>query len=188
VDARSLPAAVAASLASLQAIEPAAIVAGGFLRDRLMGVAPKDIDLFCRELTGEQQDAVARAFPGARVEPFSKFLSYQSPDVARVWDLGEAGGYPLQLIEVRGDPAVRAAHHDFGLCQVWHDGQELVCTDAFELDAQRRTFTLCHCESKREFDRSMKRFERLSNKYLGFALVIPYEFKEWEFDAQRKTM
>jgi hypothetical protein len=175
----ALSPALADALARLQAIAPSAIVAGGFLRDSLLGAEAKDIDVFATKLTSDQLAALVVAFPDAKQEPYAAFLEYANSEVQEVWHLGTVDGLPLQLIEVTGSPIERAMEHDFGLCQVWHDGVQMWTTCHFVADAEAKQFVLRQCESQNQFDRSMKRYARLSNKYPGYALSIPEEFQQW---------
>lgn len=174
--------AVAYTLKRVRDIAPSAIVAGGYLRDRLNFVSPKDVDIFVEPLGLQQQFDLAKRFP-LKKDTATQFLEYtggEFSEVCGVWSLGIADGYSVQLIEVDKAPEQRAREHDFGICQVYHDGTDLHVTDAFLKDHSERTFTLSHCESKAQFDRSMARYERLSMKYPSYPLVIPQEFQQWQ--------
>lgn len=169
------------ALRALQVLCPSAILAGGYLRDTILERPVKDIDLFCSELGDDKRLALKALFPDAKPEQFSEWLAYQGNEVVAVWSLGECAGLPLQLIELAPgcSPVDRAKSHDFGICQVWHDGTDADSTEAFYRDCHDRSFTLAHCEDQAQFDRSMRRFERLSKKYPDHELVIPQEFQQW---------
>lgn len=171
------------ALLKLHSIAPDAILAGGYLRDRLEKVEVKDADFFCTDLGfGLEVDRLKELFPEARLENYSNWLEYTSPDVTAVWHLGTADGVPLQLIELTPGraPEERVKEHDFGICQVWCDGAAIRYTTEFFKDFTTNAFTLTQCESRREFERSMKRFARLSQKYPNHELVIPEEFAKWQ--------
>jgi hypothetical protein len=157
------------------------VLAGGYLRDLLLGRQPKDIDFFIQGRV--DRAALHQAFPQFKPEPFSEWLAYKGREVAGVYDLGQqAGGLPMQLIELAEgyDPVERVTAHDFGICQIWtEDGVSIKTTPEFDLDAVNQTFTLTTCENPDEFDRSLKRYDRLRQKYPEFNLVIPEKFHQW---------
>lgn len=164
-------------LASLNLMKPA-VLAGGYLRDTLMGRPVKDVDFFI-EGPLEVLDLQVR-FPAAKLEPFSEWLAYRGREVRSVWNLGTTqDGLPMQLIELLPGLSVteRAEAHDFGLCQIWtNDGVHIHTTEAFSLDATNKTFTLKTCEDASELERSLRRYQRLRQKYPEFTLVVPEEF------------
>lgn len=172
-----IPDEVLEVLQRVKEFAPSAILAGGYLRDTVLDRPAKDIDIFC--CAEVEPMRLRRKFPEARLEPFSHWLEYQDNEVVSVWNLGTAMGLPVQLIEIDGHPLDRAKEHDFGICQVWHDGTDMDSTEAFLRDCLDSSFTLVRCENQAQFDRSMKRFARLSQKYPDHELVIPLEFKQW---------
>jgi uncharacterized short protein YbdD (DUF466 family) len=173
---------IPSALESLQAIAPGTILAGGYLRDYLFGRPPKDLDFFAP--AGVRLSQLREHFPTATREGYSEFLQYCCDEVDEVFDLGRLDGIPAQLIVLRPgfDPAERVALHDFGLCQVWADSPDLLVhtTVAFQRDCADRTFTLVRCSSDTDFERSMKRWARLQEKYPEFTLVIPKEHQQWQ--------
>lgn len=176
-----LPPDVSLALECLQQLAPDAGISGGYLRDMVYGKQPKDIDVFCSKLTPESLLCLLVLFPDAKQEAYSAWLDYATGEVDSVWDLGLVDGLPFQLIVLKEGlvPADRYRFNDFGICQLWHDGTQLTTTSAFQMDAVGYTFTLCHCESEHELNRSMRRWDRLKKKYPDHELVIPERFQQW---------
>lgn len=165
---------------------PGAAVAGGYLRDAALHLQPKDMDVFIPESRLSNYD-LEQALYRALGVPF-KFdcdLSYgDDSEVKRVMsELPPFGGtwtfgVQVQVIELASgiDPAARFHRYDFGLCQsmLGVDGRWLQ-SPAFIKDTAAKTCTLAHCESEREHQRSMRRWQRWEPKLapLGFTLVDP---------------
>jgi hypothetical protein len=145
-----------------------AIVAGGFLRDSILGFEPKDIDVFIAHDPSRDYVAELSKVIGQPVR-IQVGTMYSTSEVVAVFTT--EGDCPIQVIELDGDPTERAKHHDFGICQVWHDGTNLCTTGHFEFDRLHERCTLIHCESADEHARSMRRWERLKDKLVGFTLV-----------------
>lgn len=169
------------ALMALQVIAPGTVVAGGYLRDLFFGKPVKDIDFFLPH-EGATLENLRTVFPEAKLESYSEWLAYRNEEVDAIYDLGLIDGLPAQGIVLREgmDPWARTERFDFGFCQIrtFYDGFAQA-TDAFYKDAAASTATLVHCESQSEFDRSMKRWKRLSKKYPELTLVIPEEFRQW---------
>lgn len=175
-----------AALVLLQAIDSSAIIAGGFPRDMVYGVTPKDIDFFVSHDT--TLEMIQNEFPEAKRESYAEWLAYSGNDVADVINLGVIGGIPAQVIRLtRGsDPLSRMKEHDFGFCQIasFNVMRPSKLTSAFVNDYVNNTVTLIHCEDKTQFDRSMHRWERLQKKYPSKRLVIPAEFQQFVTQPQ----
>lgn len=162
-----------AVLRRVQEVCPRAIIAGGFLRDLIAGVEPKDIDIFVPFT--EYRDNQGLLNMGAVQDPMSGYVGIgEDQEVFSVMNLPAAEvAYPVQIIELRAglDPVERAKAHDFGTCQVWHDGGQLHFTGLFTDDLDRRTFTLTDSGSSAEYERSLRRWERISKKFPGWVLI-----------------
>lgn len=157
-----------------------AICAGGAVRDAINGKPVKDIDIFIAHV-GE--GLKVRLEAALHMEFKYLCASYGTMgEVNTVWD---AVGLevPVQVIELLPGyvPLDRVATMDFGICQCWNDGYNIDKTPAFSLDFMLDTFTLVQCENKREFERSMRRWKRLSQKYPEFTLVVLDEFKQYQW-------
>jgi hypothetical protein len=159
----------------IRTVFPEAIVAGGYLRDLAIGAKPKDIDVFIGNRMTLTTEAVERMLSTALDEcvkvEFS--LSYANMEVNRIFTVVAGDPLPVQIIELDiADPVERILQHDFGLCQIWHDGECVNVTGHFEWDVQWQCCSLVHCESEAEHKRSMRRWERLKDKLgpLGYTL------------------
>ena len=174
------------ALSNIQKFFPRAILAGGYLRDTETGRMPKDIDVFVPAATLEEMDDFENLTDAKFMTGAAEYM--EQSEVAHIWDVP---GYacPVQVIMLRPglDPVDRAKHHDYGICQVWHDGTELHFTDAFKADRLYQTFTLTHCEDQKEFDRSMRRWERLSQKFPDWTLQVPERYAGYMRPAYEHT-
>lgn len=168
----------------IRKVFPEAILAGGYLRDVLLGIEPKDMDIFVGPKRAEHADDLCiRMAEEVGVGFFQEFnLTYASMEVNRIFSSGERlGECPIQVIELdKVNPVDRVGEHDFGLCQVWHDGGSLCMTGHYARDMAWKICTLVHCENEHEHARSMRRWERLKEKLepLGFSLVDRTEWAQ----------
>jgi hypothetical protein len=152
------------------------VIAGGALRDHLNGKFIKDIDVFIR--TDRPSSEVLADLQTVFMEAEMEFdLSYaDNPDVAAVIDLRySVSGIPIQVILLkRGDTREDILQRiDLGICQVGYDEDGLFCTKAFTDDFLHKTMTIVRCDSAGEYRRSIRRFERLSEKYINWTLSAP---------------
>lgn len=164
-----------------------ACISGGFLRDVCVGQTPRDCDVFV-EMPKDADAAFERTLHDAfglvgwYMEVTPEY--HACPGVARIGRAGYVSEDPLVEINVillnHGvDPVADAKGHDFGACQVWTEGGEIHATSAFFNDVAQRTFTLDVCEDQEQFDRSMRRWERLSPRFPGWTLSIPARFSHF---------
>lgn len=158
-----------------------ACISGGFLRDICTGNFPKDCDVFIevpQEVDEKFYNALDPSFGKVdwASENIAEYNAMQG--VARVGEGGEVAPesncrFNIILLNPGKDPVDAAKSHDFGACQVWTEGGEIHATNAFFRDIAQRTFTLDVCEDLQQFERSMRRWERLSAKFPGWNLVVP---------------
>lgn len=173
---------------------PGAVVAGGYLRDTVLGIAPKDMDVFIPHCAQRDNAILCRNLAGALGEPVTvqhNISAYANLEVCRIFECHNAlRPVPVQVIEMAPgiDPAERAKGHDFGLCQFWMglDGR-LRGTDQAWKDNRELTFTLTHAETFKEWERSQRRWVRLAPKLqpLGFKMV---DTTEWSHDKVRQEL
>jgi hypothetical protein len=163
------------ALAAVRVVFPEAIIAGGFLRDVYFHRTPKDIDIFVPYTLGAATKMLDRfnipVMVGSAYMPGS--------DVGVIWNIP---GYTLPVQVIMMDHGVdiveRVKKHDFDFCQIWHDGFCTYSTDAFKA-MNMNTVTLVDCEDHLQFKRSMRRWDRLKQKYPDYQLVIPKRFQHF---------
>lgn len=158
------------------------VLAGGALRDRYHSVPVKDLDIFLPYST-EAVKNVRRVFDDAGFSLFQEaHMEYEEmTDCLLVLGFRDLHGLlpDVNIIFLREN--VSADHEqvveriDFGICQIGvflneNGVAEFYYTNAFVEDVLNKTFTLV-----REYDqdRSLRRFERLKQKYPNHRLVLP---------------
>lgn len=180
---------------------PEAVIAGGALRDLDNGREVKDIDIFVqyrgRETVGLLQTAFGYQFDVSTMLP-AEITEYTEnlADVSAIynvksdwvkpigdglWERGEDLP-PIQVIALKEFQGLThtLARIDLGLCQIGTaDGEKIVRLPSYCVDKAARTMTVTRCESVGQLERTLKRFNRLSEKYSGFELVIPLEFQKY---------
>ena len=174
-----------AILASLQRIAPEAHIAGGAVRDTVIGKAIHDIDVFMNDKHVEEAAARLRADHGyVKVGEWQQYLGFSDPAMTRVAKFEKADetipicviGLRPEYAEWRGD----ISRFDFGICMAAFDGDNIIRTDEFERDAEGQTFTLLRADNEKQFDYSMSRFDKITTgRYRGWTLAIPEEFREF---------
>lgn len=191
----ALGAQAKAVLLNLRAAWPRgqAVVGGGFLRDLALGVRPKDMDLFIMADTREgPSEEMLKAMDESlgRIQWLARDGEYIAMGTCcRVGGtkVGPNGHpYDVEVNVIVLDNGIRPADdarlNDFGICQIWFDGENVDCTEAFKRDIERKTFTLSVCEDEGQFKRSMRRWDRLSKKFPEHALVIPFHYQVYQCD------
>ena len=150
---------------------PTGIIAGGAPRDFLLGVPPRDIDIFVPD-SREVREAIALL--GA--EPVLKYGQYKA-NYNRSWAyiLEQPSGLPpLNIVLWRGalDAKALIDDFDFGICQVaWSARQGFRITDTFFADAAAKTFT--YRGEPNHHERSLRRYEKFVQRphFAGWHLV-----------------
>jgi hypothetical protein len=152
-----------------------AVIAGGAVRDFLLGRPVKDIDVFLRS-RGELEDEriVKAAYPNAgQLSEFDRAeYGIQMPELSSVWTNSDPdpffGSEPVQLIFQNSDVTFTSLFQsfDYGLCRVGFDGSNVILTDDFVKDAFGMTMTLLHPTPN-----SAARYVRLCQKYPYHKLV-----------------
>jgi hypothetical protein len=108
-----------------------AIIAGGAIRDHILGLPAKDIDIF---VLGMSAQAAKQIF-GADI------IEYAGVEEAK-HQYRTADGLTVDLIFSRYDNVHEVLEHfDLGICRVAWDGWDYVVTDDFEFDRRNLTIT-----------------------------------------------
>lgn len=169
-------------LQEVQQKYPEAIIAGGFLRDLFFGKEFKDIDIFVSWQSPLHLGSYD--FPDDFIESSTCDMSYSTDnEIANVDKLyfSVEMHYPenyvklfeLNIIEVQAkDLAARVQEHDFDFCQVYTDGKQIYGANILQQILDTKTITLVQCENAKQWQRSMKRWDRFQEKYPGFKLKI----------------
>ena len=162
------------ALRVVQDVFPEALITGGFIRDSLYGVRAKDIDIVVAYSDTALRDLLDQGFT-AQVMNGTEYGTL--PGVSCIINM-EGYAFPVQLIVLEAGRTVAedVASNDFSFCQVSCDGVRIWQSEAFSEGFNTGKVTLDVCESKQQFDRSMRRWERLKVKYPSLELVIPLRF------------
>lgn len=154
--------------ALLKGVPHGSIIAGGAVRDFLLGVKPKDVDIFVPD-TPDNREAVAEHWCDLELEDDEKGkgAAYTAvKDVAHVFH-GHKFGHVVDVVMMRNfDAPKMVAAFDFAIVRSWYDG---VLHDSVEaqLDRHFKSVTML---SDRTRDRSRTRFKRFEARHPEFKL------------------
>lgn len=150
---------------------PDAFLAGGYLRDLVAGVEPKDIDIFTFK------PALAAEAP---VPPSDANAWYPMGRLTGV-SLRSGFDYPVQVIHLNPDsaktPEEAVAQFALGIQQIYYVN-DVAALRPFAADMQGKTFTVTRCDSSGEAWSIGRKLFRLKDKFPGFTLAIPPQFAE----------
>lgn len=158
-----------------------AVLGGGALRDTFLGRPIKDFDIFVNAQDADDyfvMDLLRSHGFSSRVLVTNEAVEYlQFTDVSSVLEaVHPRMPLPLQIIRMHAnnESAERMIERlDFGPCQIGMDGLGYFwVTEQFEKDIKAHQFTATRLAAK-DVMRSIKRFERLKEKYKGWKLVLP---------------
>lgn len=164
-----------------------ATVAGGCIRDYLLGVEPKDIDIFVPVGNRQEFEELISSLNDSSVWSLTLIeegenYSVHDPDGIIGVAEGEALGLPVNLVarvsQLEGNWRLIQGF-DYGILQ-WsftstHEG--IVCTTQALMDLAGRTATLTH---NRTYEQSLERFAKWLNRtcpvgmYPMLTMVNPY--------------
>jgi hypothetical protein len=160
----------------------ALIIAGGAPRDVLSKTRVKDIDLFIDLETlwpeGGVSTSVASELFMNRCAVFMANLGYPEAKLefnepgeygVDVCDIKYGTGAPIQIVGLHDVNPVEDVHnYDFGLSQVFVSEGGLFMTPAAQLDRMNMTITyMDNAPDTAAFERSVRRYHRLKEKYWG---------------------
>jgi hypothetical protein len=166
----------------MQGVCPEAVLAGGALRDldndRLEYV--KDLDIFVQSRGGRAFEEIqSRLEPlfGAPTVPFEIQESYL------LWNSSMMGfmefdfeGLPVQIIGldlVDWSADLVLSRIDMGICQIAWDGEKFFWTDGYSHDKDNKVMTVSTPQTAAQSKQTVKRWERLREKYPGWGLNLP---------------
>ena len=174
-----LPETWSSLLSLLRTVLPSAYLAGGAIRDFDNGRIVKDFDVFFTEGRASI-DTVEGALMGLYAYkngcPFLEYMG-AAREVMSTQTYRSLTGLPelnLILLKKEFNPASIIERVDFGLCQIGADPLGVEYTAAYEFDRANECFTLTRAESVEGVIRSLKRYDRLKQKYpCGFRRSRP---------------
>lgn len=182
IDIKDLPAAWTTSLRRVRELFPDSLLAGGALRDLENGRRVKDVDIFapnCADL--EQATEHVKKLANApfkclssenRVGPDGRvYAEWAANDVLAIFDI-QSEEMDYQLICLKCGPEAIVKRIDFGLCRISTDGQTIHRTEEYNTDCLNETFTLHRCDDTSQYDRSVRRHERLVEKYTDWPMKV----------------
>ena len=157
---------------------PDAVIAGGCLRDLFTGQAEhiKDIDVFLPMSTeAEVTEYINLERPDQIIiNKMTNYGNMANDDVTAVFSTNiTAGDTPIEFIAVNVTPDNVLTRFDFGICQIQYDGTLVSYTDQFAQDLENKQFTIVRADNHDQFNRTRKRFERLTSaKYKDYTLNL----------------
>lgn len=157
------------------------VIAGGAVRDYLLGIKPKDIDVFSditaeRAAPSEQEHGIVYSDPRFglyRIEnEYERFEEYAAVSNIACVSSGQLLGRRVDHVIIEGftNGEDLVAGFDFGLNRCWFDG-EIHDTEQAQHDRESRTATLLLTD---RVERSATRFQRLNERWGGgWRYVVP---------------
>lgn len=133
-----------------------AVIAGGAVRDYLLGVDPKDIDVFIHA----NEFVHPAGFEGLGDE---KSAEYDAMNEISIVVRGNIAGFQVDLVGVTFSPDEMVERFDFGIARCWYDG-EIHDTPEAAADRANKTVTLLLDD---RIERSRARFARFNERMGG---------------------
>lgn len=170
--ALKLPTGLSITMEVVRKVLPSAFLAGGALRDLDNGRPVKDYDVFFTDdyNMSDLDDALRGTYEYYRQCP-GQYMDGAADEVHGTFTYNSLLGQPqLNFIQLEKsfNPASIIDRVDFGLCQIGADLMGVVTTPAYEFDKANECFTLTRAETLEGVLRSIKRYERLKQKYVGW--------------------
>ena len=159
------------------------IIAGGAIRDTVLGAHVKDVDVFISKAnfkTSNIQTAVSGSWNLDSISSKAKFeRAYESYMIDDMHDI-RVDPLPVQIIVLKCDPEEYVTKcFDYGICKVWYDGQYTKFHNDFITDVNNKLITrvitdekMAEMYSNRQWAvaRMIEHGERIKRKYPAFEL------------------
>lgn len=147
-----------------------AVIAGGYLRDQVIGIPGKDVDIFVpyvgrnafNEVLWDNVDKLGMAITNTTKGdyPDSQFLKF---DI-------RCDDFDIDLMGVRknvdGFGNTLVEDFPFGNQQIYFDGKKCRTTPAFDQDVTNHYMTLYNCPSMENLPALMNKFKEVSDRYV----------------------
>lgn len=187
-----------------------AYVVGGAVRDWLMGVEPKDVDVFVPTSSftpntglwserGLLEALRWAGIDGAKIErsrTFSSYAGFCDKIVRGTVTISSRNWPEIQIVAIEDGVDMPSSHSgmmdllvsrvDFGLCRAGYHPSlpQVVTPQEFVEDLKSKTLTLYRADTERQHEYSLSRYARLtSEKYSGYTLVDRTKFAAVPFDG-----
>lgn len=152
-----------------------AIIAGGAVRDYLLGVPPKDIDVFLPASAWQTPASSDNEF-GIMSDPryglgridaiHERQAEYEALTHVEMVSRGTIEGFTVDLVEITddfdGESLVKT--FDFGINRCWTTGRDVCQTFSCDDDLKNKTVTLYHRD---RLERSKRRFAQFNKRHGG---------------------
>jgi hypothetical protein len=177
-----LPGNWTAVLERIRSVLPSAYLAGGAIRDFDNARPVKDFDVFFTEgfdNINYLEDKLKDLYIYKSECPGQYMGGGAASEVGGTMTFNSIVGLPelnLILLDKSFNPTGIIERVDFGLCQIGADCLGVEYTPAYAYDRDNQCLTLTRAESVEGVARSLKRYARLSQKYVGWELNVPAEF------------
>lgn len=167
------------ALALLRTAIPAAVMAGGCLRDRDNGRPVKDIDIFVPVSTSKHEDleAIKKIVEGfgwmdVNIDNAKMYPEGCDTRVVGIVDCRVPNAPPIQIIVGEWDTDNLFRHFDFGICQISFDGKSIRRSHHYNTDRVWQRFRIVTERSDKAFVSSINRWARLKQKYEGWTFDL----------------
>lgn len=165
------------------------IIAGGFIRDYILGGRFKDVDVFISGGKDEHINAFFEWFHNQKeftnLKDMTAYGHYESVS-KYVFDMKYLGTIPVQVILCDSFDSIKLVDEfDFNINKCFYDG-ELVILDTCQRDLENYTATLSNVKSMESFTRHMERFSRWKAKYPKLRFQTDYQLHHKDYLKERE--
>jgi len=160
-----------ALLQQIKQFIPDAVIAGGYVRDHVLGGKFKDIDVFIPvknfqsfnltlsklKIDGLTKADVINQYKGYKTFYTSDFLFHNIP-VQIIGHRITEGGFAERLLE----------SFNYDIDKMYYDGTDTIISDVAEVDKKNKTCTLSSLKEMSYLTTALKKYERFKEKYPGY--------------------